>query len=56
MAFAAVNRDIAEGIVPQGQNITGRVPFNLRKSETLVWVMDEVDYLDTRWGRPCACC
>ena len=43
---AAVVRDIAEGIVPQRQNITGRVPFNLMKSETLVWVMDGVDYLE----------
>ena len=44
---AAVIRDIAEGIVPQRQNITGRVPFNLMKSETLVWVMDEADYYET---------
>ena len=43
---AAVVRDIAEGIVPQRQNITGRVPFNLMKSEQLVWVMDGVDYLE----------
>ena len=33
---AAVIRDITEGIVPQRQNITGRIPFNLMKSETLV--------------------
>ena len=47
MAFAAVIRDLAERIVPQRQNITGRVPFNLRKSETLAWVMDGVDYYET---------
>ena len=47
MAFAAVIRDIAGGIDPQRQNITGRVPFNLMKSETLVWVMDEVEYHET---------
>ena len=44
---AAVIRDITEGIVPQRQNITGRVPFNLMKSEKLVWVMDDVDYHET---------
>ena len=44
---AAVIRDIAEGIVPQRQNIQGRVPFNLMKSETLVWVMQDVDYYET---------
>ena len=43
---AAVIRDVASGIVPQRQNITGRIPFNLMKSETLVWVMDGVDYLE----------
>ena len=44
---AAVIRDITEGIVPQRQNIQGRVPFNLMKSETLVWVMQDVDYHET---------
>ena len=44
---AAVIRDITEGIVPQRQNITGRVPFNLMKSEKLVWVMQDVDYHET---------
>ena len=43
---AAVIRDIIEGIVPERQNITGRVPFNLMKSEKLVWVMTDVDYLE----------
>ena len=43
---SAVLRDIAEGIVPNRQNITGRPPFNLMKSEKLVWVMQDVDYLE----------
>ena len=33
--------------MPQRQNIQGRVPFNLMKSEQLVWVIDGVDYLET---------
>ena len=44
---SAVIRDVTRGIIPQRQNITGRVPFNLMKSETLVWVIDGVDYLET---------
>ena len=44
---AAVIRDVTQGIVPQRQNIDGRVPFNLMKSETLVWVIQDVDYLET---------
>ena len=39
---AAVIRD-----VPQRQNTTGTIPFNLMKSETLVWVIQDVDYLET---------
>ncbi len=46
VAKAAVIRDIAEGIVPHRQNITGRVPFNLVKSEKLVWVTQEADHLE----------
>ena len=44
---AAVIRDIASGIVPQRQNVTSSRPsFNLLKSETLVWTMGNVDYLE----------
>ena len=44
---AAVIRDVTQGIVPQRQNITGTIPFNLMKSEQLVWVLQDVDYLET---------
>ena len=44
---AAVIRDVTQGIVPQRQNINGPVPFNLMKSEQLVWVIQGVDYLET---------
>ena len=43
---AAVIREVAEGVVPQRQNVPGGVPFNLMKSEQLVWVVREVDYLE----------
>ena len=41
---AAVIREAAEGLVPQRQTISDPVPFNLMKSEQLVWVIDDVDY------------
>ena len=44
---AAVLREIAEGVVPNRQHLSGNVPFNLMKSEKLVWVMDDVDYIET---------
>ena len=44
---AAVIREVTQGIIPQRQNIQGRVPFNLMKSEQLVWVIQGVDYLET---------
>ena len=44
---AAVIRDVTQGIVPQRQRVDGTVPFNLMKSETLVWVIQDVDYLET---------
>ena len=44
---AAVIRDVTQGIAPQRQNTTGTIPFNLMKSETLVWVIQDVDYLET---------
>ena len=48
---AAVIRDITEGIVPERQTIAGRIPFNLMKSEKLVWVMDDVDYYEVQTRR-----
>ena len=44
---AAVIRDITQGIIPQRQNVRGHMPFNLMKSEQLVWVIQDVDYLET---------
>ena len=39
-------RDVTQGIVPQRQRVNGAVPFNLMKSEQLVWVIQGVDYLE----------
>ena len=43
----AVIRDVTQGIIPQRQLANGNVPFNLMKSEQLVWVIQGVDYLET---------
>ena len=44
---AAVIRDITQGIIPQHQNVTGTLPFNLMESETLVWIIQDIDCLET---------
>ena len=44
---AAVIREVASGVIPERQQLGRRVPFNVMKSETLVWVLDGVSYLET---------
>ena len=44
---ATVIRDVTRGIVPQRQRVNGAAPFNLMKSEKLVWVVQGMDYLET---------
>ena len=44
MVKGAVIREAAEGMVPERLRITDPVPFNLMKSEQLVWIMEDVDY------------
>ena len=39
-------RDVTQGIIPDRMNPSIQVPFNLMKSETLVWVMQDVRYLE----------
>ena len=51
MIQAAVIREAAEGIIPDRLGDIGRVPFNLMKSEKLVWVFDGVDYYEVRTRR-----
>ena len=44
---AAVIRDVTQGIIPQRHRVNGAVLFNLMKSEQLIWVIQDVDYLET---------
>ena len=39
-------RHVAKSVVPDGQKITGRIPFNLIKSEKLGWVLLGADYFE----------
>ena len=50
MVQGAVIREAAEGIVPDRLGDV-RVPFNLMKSEQLVWLIDDVDYLEVKVRR-----
>lgn len=45
---AAVLRDIVEGRVPARVNVSGNLPFNFQKSESLVWLFQDVEYLQPR--------
>lgn len=47
----AVIRDLLEGKLPQRVTIEGSLPFNFQKSETIVWVFQNVDYLEQRTRR-----
>ena len=51
MIQSAVIREAAEGIIPDRLGDIGSVPFNLMKSEQLVWVIDAVDYYEVKTRR-----
>ena len=51
MIQSAVIREAAEGLIPNRLGNIGRVPFNLMKSEQLVWVIDGVDYYEVKTRR-----
>lgn len=44
----AVIRDVLNGVVPERMQVDGNLPFNLQKSEQLVWVFQDVDYYEVR--------
>ena len=45
---AGVLREIFEGKIPDRVNIVGDLPVNFQKSEQLIWVFNEVEYLQPR--------
>ncbi len=50
MVKSAVIRELAEGIIPDRQKHSGH-PFNLMKSEKLIWLFDRVSYIETKVRR-----
>ena len=51
MVKSAVIRELAEGIVPDRLGGNVQHPFNLMKSEKLVWLFGGVDYIETKTRR-----
>ena len=51
MIQSAVIREAAEGIIPDRLGDIPPVPFNLMKSEQLVWLIDDVDYYEVKTRR-----
>lgn len=43
-----VLRDILEGIIPERVNIKGNLPFNLQKTEKLIWIFQDVKYYEQK--------
>lgn len=41
-------REVLEGELPQRVNVSGDIPFNLQKSEDLVWVDQDTGYFEER--------
>ena len=51
MVKSMVIREAAEGIIPDRLKITSDVPFNLMKSEQLVWLISGVKYYEVKTRR-----
>jgi len=46
MVKGAVLRDVLNGDLPERIQIAGNLPFNLKKTEKLVWLFQDVDYYE----------
>lgn len=44
----AVLRDIMDGNLPERMNVDGNLPFNLQKTEKIVWVFQNVNYYEEK--------
>ena len=44
----SVLRDVFNGIIPQRMQITDDLPFNLQKSEQIIWLFTDVKYYEQR--------
>ncbi len=48
---SGVIRDLTEGKIPKRINISGQLPFNLQKTESLIWVFPSVSYYEDKTRR-----
>ncbi len=44
----SILRNVMDGIMPEGINIQGQLPFNFQKNEKLIWIEQNVKYLETK--------
>lgn len=44
----AVLRDIMDGKLPERMQVDGSLPFNLQKTEKVVWIFQDVDYYEEK--------
>ncbi|MCK4529296.1 hypothetical protein KAW18_18185 [candidate division WOR-3 bacterium] len=44
----AVLRDIFEGKIPERVKVDGNLPFNLQKTEKIIWVFQDVEYYEQK--------
>lgn len=44
----AVLRDVLDGEIPERVKIDGNLPFNLQKTEKVIWVFQDVDYYEEK--------
>jgi hypothetical protein len=51
MVKSAVLRDLMAGVIPHRMTVDGNLRFNFQKSEQVVWVFEEVDYLEDKTRR-----
>jgi hypothetical protein len=48
---SAVLRDLMTGVIPHRMTVDGNLRFNFQGSERVVWVFEEVDYLEDKTRR-----
>ncbi len=44
----AVLRDVMDGAIPERMKVEGNLPFNLQKTEKIIWVFQDVDYYEQK--------
>jgi hypothetical protein len=48
---AAILKEILDGKIPEKINIEGNLPFNLQKTETIIWLFQNVEYYEEKTRR-----